>query len=237
MTASSAKPEKPFNGGQWTAARINMKKTNQPSVKQIKTLFSYNPDTGVVTRVGPTIRSNGRPYIDKRNIGSSNGKGYRRFSITCVGFSGDILGHKIAWAIFYGTWPDGCIDHINGKRDDNRISNLRILSNRDNQTNRHVKVGRDQDLPIGVYRTARKGRPGIWYAVKCEYEGIVKSTYRRSAESAIKARQQYEQELFPIKATQWRRVVRCEKTVVHHVGSSPRPMAAEVRIDKQRICA
>jgi hypothetical protein len=25
--------------------------------------------------------------------------------------------------------------------------------------------------------------------------------------------------------------------VVHHVGSSPRPMAAEVRIDKQRICA
>ena len=25
--------------------------------------------------------------------------------------------------------------------------------------------------------------------------------------------------------------------LVHHVGSSPRPMAAEVRIDKQRICA
>jgi hypothetical protein len=28
-----------------------------------------------------------------------------------------------------------------------------------------------------------------------------------------------------------------QDAVVHHVGSSPRPMAAEVRIDKQRICA
>jgi hypothetical protein len=39
------------------------------------------------------------------------------------------------------------------------------------------------------------------------------------------------------KALQRRSVDGSQDAVVHHVGSSPRPMAAEVRIDKQRICA
>jgi hypothetical protein len=39
------------------------------------------------------------------------------------------------------------------------------------------------------------------------------------------------------KALQRRSVDGSQKTVVHHVGSSPRPMAAEVRLDQQRIRA
>jgi hypothetical protein len=39
------------------------------------------------------------------------------------------------------------------------------------------------------------------------------------------------------KAVQRRSLDSSQDAVVHHVGSSPRPMAAEVRLDQQRIRA
>jgi hypothetical protein len=44
--------------------------------------------------------------------------------------------HRFAWFLFYGVWPVGFIDHINGIVDDNRIDNLRDVSQSENCTNR-----------------------------------------------------------------------------------------------------
>lgn len=44
--------------------------------------------------------------------------------------------HRIAWLLYYGEWPNGQIDHINGIRDDNRIINLRNVTSRKNNQNR-----------------------------------------------------------------------------------------------------
>lgn len=44
--------------------------------------------------------------------------------------------HRLAWLLYYGEWPKGQIDHLNGERDDNRISNLRDCSPKENQRNR-----------------------------------------------------------------------------------------------------
>src|SRR3546814_6128350 len=33
-----------------------------------------------------------------------------------------LLAHRVAWAIHYGEWPNGQIDHINGDPSDNRIA-------------------------------------------------------------------------------------------------------------------
>lgn len=43
--------------------------------------------------------------------------------------------HRVAWYLYYGVWPIKFIDHINGDVSDNRIGNLREVSNRENQQN------------------------------------------------------------------------------------------------------
>lgn len=58
--------------------------------------------------------------------------------------------HRLAWFLVYGEMPDGMIDHINGDRADNRITNLRIATPSQNSINRaphprkgiHTKPGR-----------------------------------------------------------------------------------------------
>lgn len=48
--------------------------------------------------------------------------------------------HRIIWEMLYGTIPDGSqIDHINGKRSDNRLCNLRLASNHENSKNQKRK--------------------------------------------------------------------------------------------------
>lgn len=77
------------------------------------------------------------------------------------------------------------LDHINGDRADNRLENLRPATNSENQLNRHTKVGKDLDLPVGVYLTTRKGRQGVWYEVKYKNGGLRKSTFLRNRADAI----------------------------------------------------
>jgi hypothetical protein len=44
--------------------------------------------------------------------------------------------HTLVWIMFYGSMPEGIIDHINGIPNDNRIENLRIATNAQNLANR-----------------------------------------------------------------------------------------------------
>ena len=57
--------------------------------------------------------------------------GYRRGSI----FDVDAYAHRVAWAIHYGEWPSGTIDHESGRGWENWITNLRDVTHAVNMQN------------------------------------------------------------------------------------------------------
>lgn len=67
-------------------------------------------------------------------LGYRNGRGHIHFSF----FGKKYKAHRLAWLYTHGVWPTDQIDHINGVKDDNRISNLREVNNSHNQWNRHT---------------------------------------------------------------------------------------------------
>lgn len=66
------------------------------------------------------------------------------------------LAHRLAWLYYYGEWPADDIDHINGNRDDNRISNLRLASRSQNNVNSVVPKNNTSGHK-GAYYDKRRG--------------------------------------------------------------------------------
>lgn len=91
--------------------------------------LAYDPATGVFTwRIRPSGRARaGAP------AGGLTSEGY-----LIIGYRGaHVLAHRLAWAFHTGRMPVGVMDHINGIRTDNRISNLREVSPAENRGAAH----------------------------------------------------------------------------------------------------
>lgn len=90
-------------------------------------LLDYNPETGVFKWKNP----NNGPAKKGAIAGCIHNNGYVKISL----HSKQYLAHRLAWLYVYGEWPSKFIDHINGKKYDNRIDNLREASRKDNVGN------------------------------------------------------------------------------------------------------
>jgi hypothetical protein len=103
-----------------------MKAQKLPTLDVLRAVFSYNPDTGELTRLSNNTVVKNTPE-----------KGYYR---VCV-HNKKYAQSRICWALFYGEDPVGYeIDHIDRNPGDNRISNLRKVSRHENNQNRTMPL-------------------------------------------------------------------------------------------------
>jgi hypothetical protein len=92
--------------------------------------------------------------------------------------------HRIAWLLTYGSWPVDQIDHINGNTKDNRLANLRDVSNRENLRNQKIPKNNTSGT-LGVSFNKRKQN----YQASIKINGKSKHLgYFKNKEEAIAAR-------------------------------------------------
>jgi hypothetical protein len=106
--------------------KINANKQELLSLDRLKYLLNYSPDTGLfIYNVSQGSRGKGSV------AGNLQTNGYRQIRIDKRLY----LEHRLAWFYCFQEWPIKVLDHINGIKDDNRLDNLREVSQSQNLQN------------------------------------------------------------------------------------------------------
>lgn len=100
-----------------------------------------------------------RRECDYRNWNANKADSEAMISLDHEGYkSGEILGqrhlaHRVVWALAHGSWPEKTIDHIDGDKTNNRIGNLRDVTNEVNNRNKRKRSGN----PASVMGVCQRG--------------------------------------------------------------------------------
>lgn len=139
----------------------------------IKSHFHYYPDTGEIVR---DDRKNSNGSLDKDGYLILKIKGKQHKA------------HRVAWLLYYGSFPQKEIDHINRKRTDNRICNLREATRLQNVLNTTRKPSPSTGI-CGIYITNAKG-------LKKKYTVSLKGKHFRfyTIEEAIKFKNEHNEQ-------------------------------------------
>lgn len=118
--------------------------------EEVIRLFSYDRLTGIVSwkiSPSPSVKAGSR-------AGTTSRYGYRVVKISKKSFSE----HRIIFTIM-GIDPSGLeVDHINGKKDDNRFINLRLVDRTGNQQNKIFPCSNNNSGFLGVHWRKRDKR-------------------------------------------------------------------------------
>jgi len=104
-----------------------MLKYKDITVDEVREVFDYDEETGqLIWKIKPCKKVNIGDVA-----GSYNNEGYRQIIYKRVNY----LLHRLVWGYVHGKFPLKDIDHIDGGRANNRISNLRAVSHQENSKN------------------------------------------------------------------------------------------------------
>ena len=107
---------------------MNVRHFTNKAIAEMRRRYKYDPETGKLFN-----RKTGR------ELKAKTGKGYLHLRL------GDTFAtvHRIAWCIAYGREPQHTIDHIDRNKQNNRLSNLRDVTMRENNLNKDIKPNKD----------------------------------------------------------------------------------------------
>ncbi|QYC96916.1 HNH endonuclease [Escherichia phage IME267] len=148
--------------------------------KIIHDFFEANFETGQVywkVRRGTKIRAG-----DEAGCIDSLG----RWKLCCQGFT--FRRYQVIWCLKHGTFPETQIDHINRNPLDDRLSNLRLVTNEVNSWNKGLNSNNRSGVK-GVYLSKGRYIANIFIQGKTLYLGTFDTL-----EEAAKCRQEKEQE-------------------------------------------
>ena len=118
-----------------------MPNNNLPTAEQLRSKIAYNPETGAL--VWKIARNSNLIGTESRSLDKS---GYVQVHV----LKRTLKGHRLAWLLHFGEWPNHDIDHINGDRADNRIENLRQVLNAVNCQNKRSPLPSNKLGILGV---------------------------------------------------------------------------------------
>jgi len=98
----------------------------------LKSILDYNEETGYFTW---KIKKSANIVVGSI-AGTLNHSGYWQIGIDKKLYSS----HRLVWLFIFNSYPTSQIDHINCKKDDNRLVNLRLATPAENQWNRGKPV-------------------------------------------------------------------------------------------------
>ena len=148
---------------------------NKLTAEYLRSILDYDPATGIFTRKVRTSNS-----VKVGDIaGSIDSGGYLRLRLQSRLYHA----HRLAWLYVYNSWPEDQLDHINRNRSDNRISNLREVTNKQNHQNKSKPSNNTSGHPGVVWHKQHSK----WRAKITHYKDIHLG-YFASLEEAVAAR-------------------------------------------------
>ena len=154
----------------------SMFKTTTLTQARLKEILKYDTSTGIFTRIHGS-----KGYKAGIRAGTKI-NGY----ISCSVDKSNYQAHRLAWLYVYGEFPDTYLDHINGDRGDNRISNLRTVTMQGNNKN----LGRQKRNVSGTTGVTWDKSRKSWTAhIVVDYKTINLGRFKDLTD-AVKAREE-----------------------------------------------
>ena len=157
------------------------------SQNELKTWMHYDPCTGVFT----WIKKPNKSITIGTKAGSLEPNGYLRTRI----HQKALFLHRLAWLYMTGEWPPCACDHINGDKQDNRWSNIRLASGSQNQCNRK----KPRNNTSGVKGVSWDASRGTWnVSIKIKGKSINAGRFKTmdQAKEAVKKKREELHESF-----------------------------------------
>jgi hypothetical protein len=132
--------------------------------KRLRHLFIYDHCSGVFTRL-VTVSN----QLAGTVAGNPDSKGHIQISVDGRRY----LAHRLVWLYIYGHFPRTEIDHINRLRNDNSLSNLRLVTHAQNCQNAGLRKDNTSGIKGVSWNKIRKK----WHASICDNKKTIHLGY------------------------------------------------------------